>query len=50
MPVIDAEEMLKSEIEFDAWLASITFVDDSGTVLPTILEDDESTDPEGDRA
>ncbi len=49
MPVIDLEKQRESENEFDLWLASISFVDNKGKVLPTKLEDDESSDPEGDR-
>ncbi len=39
----------KSEIEFSEWLESISFVDEDGNVLPVILEDDDSPDPENDR-
>lgn len=38
-----------SEKEFSEWLESITFVDEDGNVLPVILEDDDSPDPENDR-
>lgn len=39
----------QSEQEFNTWLESITFVDDAGNVLPVLLTDDISDDPEGDR-
>ena len=37
------------EAEFNAWLDSIEFVDKDGKIIPAILTDDESDDPEGDR-
>lgn len=39
----------KEEKEFNAWLASIRFVDSDNKLLPVVLTDDESGDPEGDR-
>lgn len=40
----------KKEIEFNAWLDSINFIDKNGKVIKPKLFDDESDDPEGDRA
>ena len=37
------------EKKFRNWLESISFVDSAGEVIPPILEDDNSEDPEGDR-
>ena len=39
----------EGEKEFGDWLESITFVDEDGKPLPTVLTKDESDDPEGDR-
>lgn len=39
----------KSENDFNAWLDSIEFVDESGEVIEEPLTKDESDDPEGDR-
>ncbi len=39
----------QSEQEFNDWLESISFVDTEGNVLPVILTDDITSDPEGDR-
>lgn len=44
-----SKEQLESEKDFGEWLNSIKFVDEDGNVMPTILEDDDSDDPEGDR-
>ena len=49
MPVIVIEDTTDSEEEFNEWLQSIEFVDKAGNVLPTVLEEDDSPDPEGDR-
>ncbi len=40
----------EEELDFNAWLASIEFVDDESKLMPTVLTDDESEDPEGDRS
>ncbi len=45
-----SEKQLKSEKDFGEWLNSIEFIDEEGIVSPLILEDDDSDDPEGDRA
>ncbi len=45
---VDINQM-KSELEFNTWLESIEFADGSGRVLPLLLAEDESDDPEGDR-
>jgi hypothetical protein len=37
------------EFEFNAWLESITFVNENGEPVEPELLPDESTDPEGDR-
>lgn len=37
------------EVEFNAWLDSIEFIDVAGKVILATLEEDESDDPEGDR-
>lgn len=37
------------ELEFNEWLESIEFVDDTGKIMPAILTEDKSDDPEGDR-
>ena len=37
------------ELEFNKWLESLEFVDDAGEVMPAILTEDKSDDPEGDR-
>jgi hypothetical protein len=42
-------ERAKSEREFNQWLDSIDFVDNTGRVVPPELTEDESSDPEGDR-
>ena len=39
----------ESEKDFNAWLNSIEFVDKDGKIIPPVLTDDESDDPEGDR-
>ena len=39
----------KSEGEFQLWLESIEFIEEDGKVLEPVLEDDDSSDPEGDR-
>ena len=39
----------ESELAFNDWLESISFVDEKGNVLPVILEKDTSPDPELDR-
>ena len=39
----------ESEDNFNAWLDSIDLVDEEGVVIDYELEDDDSTDPEGDR-
>lgn len=36
--------------EFSDWLESISFVNDKGEVLKVELEEDDSPDPENDRA
>jgi hypothetical protein len=38
------------EAEFSTWLQSIKFVDDEGVVVPMVLQDDDSEDPDNDRA
>lgn len=38
-----------SEDTFNNWMESISFVDKNFKPLPVVLEEDESTDPEGDR-
>ncbi len=43
------EKQRKSEERFNEWLESIHYVDREGNILPVILTDDESPDPEGDR-
>jgi len=40
----------QEELDFNAWLASINFIDKKGKVIKPVLSDDESPDPEGDRA
>lgn len=47
---IVVEDQMQKENEFNAWLDSIEFVDESGRVVPITLTDDVSDDPEGDRA
>ena len=39
----------KNEKDFREWLRSISFVDKKGKVLPIILTEDTSPDPEHDR-
>ncbi len=39
----------EKEQEFNGWLESIEFVDRSNIPLPTVLTEDTSDDPEGDR-
>lgn len=41
--------MVDEEVEFGKWLDSIEFIDDDGKLLKTVLSDDSSDDPEGDR-
>jgi hypothetical protein len=36
--------------EFNEWIESIKFVDEEGNVLPVVLTEDVSPDPENDRA
>lgn len=38
-----------SEDNFNAWLDSIDLVDEEGVVIDYELEEDDSSDPEGDR-
>lgn len=47
-----AEEEIvdEGEEDFIKWLESISFVDEEGIQLPVELKDDDSEDPEGDRA
>jgi len=40
----------QEELDFNAWLASINFIDKKGKVIKPVLSGDESPDPEGDRA
>ncbi len=44
------EPRSEEEKEFNAWLASIRFVDKDSKLMPVVLTDDESDDPEGDRS
>lgn len=37
------------EIKMNEWIDSIEFVDADGMVVPLVLEDDNSEDPEDDR-
>jgi len=39
----------EGEHDFNGWLDSIEFVDKRGLVVPAILTEDASSDPEGDR-
>jgi len=43
------ENISLSEKDFIDYLNSITFVDKDGNVLPTVLSEDDSDDPENDR-
>lgn len=40
----------KGEQDFNEWLESIQFVDSEGKPLPSELTEDDSQDPENDRA
>ena len=44
------KEGSQEELDFNTWLASINFIDEKGKVIKPVLSDDESDDPEGDRA
>lgn len=39
----------ESEKSFNGFLASVRYIDDENNVVPLVLTDDESSDPEGDR-
>ena len=39
-----------NKLEYDKWLASISFVDKAGEELPVVLAKDDSDDPDNDRA
>ena len=43
------EEEKQKEDEFNGWLDSIEFMDEQGKVIPVLLTDDVSDDPERDR-
>jgi len=49
--MIEDKDITDEELdrEFNAWLNSIEFVDDEGKIVPPVLTEDESDDPEGDR-
>lgn len=40
---------LEEEQDLNEWLNSIEFVGENGKIIPHILEEDNSDDPEGDR-
>jgi len=46
--MIDEEQQSK-EKDFNGWLDSISFIDENGNVMMSILNDDVSDDPEDDR-
>ena len=41
-------ENSEEEIDFNAWIDSVNFVDKDGQTLITVLSQDTSDDPEGD--
>lgn len=41
---------MPDEKKYQAWIESIEFVDDDDKIIPPVLTDDESDDPEGDRS
>lgn len=41
---------IEEEFEFNEWLDSIEFVNREGVISRSVLRDDDSDDPEGDRS